>query len=272
MKKSPFESILKVKQLNCSYGRRFSLKNIDLDVKVKDFIGIIGPNGSGKTTLLKTLTRYMQSDSGVILFNDSKIESYKPKELAREMATVVQAVNLDLALRVEDFVLLGRTPYRSRWQLSESENDFQIARKAMELTGSIQFCDRFLNTLSGGEKQLVLIARALTQEPSLLLLDEPTNHLDIAHQVNILNFLRRLNRDQELTIIIVLHDLNLAGEYCDRLILLKDGEVFRAGTPDEVLTFQNIEEVFETPVVVRENPLSQKPYVFLISEEVMTKK
>jgi len=142
-----------------------------------------------------------------------------------------------------------------------------VGKKAMELTDLWKLKDSFLEELSGGERQLASIARALCQEPDLLILDEPTAHLDITHQVVILDLIKRLNRTLGLTVIMVLHDLNLAGEYCDRLILLKNGQIYKDGSPPEVLTYQTIEEVYRTVVVVTKNPVSGNPYVVLVSEE-----
>jgi iron complex transport system ATP-binding protein len=141
----------------------------------------------------------------------------------------------------------------------------------MVLTDTVGLKGRCIDNLSSGEKQMVFIARALAQEPGLLLLDEPTNHLDITHQVRVLDLIRRLNREQGLTVITVLHDLNLAGQYCDRLLLLKEGSIVKNGAPGEVLTYEIIEDVYGTPVVVLDNPVSGKPHVFLVSEETRIK-
>jgi iron complex transport system ATP-binding protein len=142
----------------------------------------------------------------------------------------------------------------------------------MQLTGVDNLKDKSMNALSGGEQQLAGIARALTQEPELLLLDEPTSHLDISHQVQILNLIRRLSHDLQLTILMIIHDLNLAGEYCDSLIMLDNGHLRKMGIPSEVLNYQDIEEVYKTVVVTRTNPISGKPVVFLVSEDVMEQK
>jgi iron complex transport system ATP-binding protein len=170
-------------------------------------------------------------------------------------------------MTVEEFVLLGRIPYYERFRFLETKNDLKIARDAMALTDSLRLKDQFMSQISGGERQLALIARALAQEPKLLLLDEPTTYLDITHQVGILDLVRRLNRNFGLTVIMVLHDLNLAGEYCQRLVLLDRGEIRKFGFPEEVLDYRIIEEVYKTVVVVEENPISHKPYVLAISED-----
>ncbi|MCI0480139.1 MAG: ABC transporter ATP-binding protein, partial [Candidatus Dadabacteria bacterium] len=146
----------------------------------------------------------------------------------------------------------------------ETKRDEEIADRAMELTDTIRFKDRSMSEISGGERQLVLIARALAQEPKLLLLDEPTSNLDITHQVRVLDLLKKLNKELSLTVVIVLHDLNLASEYCDRVALMSDGSIYREGPPQDVLNYKTIEDVYKTVVVVEKNPVSKKPYVFLI--------
>jgi len=164
-------------------------------------------------------------------------------------------------------VLLGRIPHFKKFQFLETNKDLEIVEEVMKLTGVLEIKDRFLKETSGGERQLVLITKALAQQPKLLLLDEPTAHLDITHKIKILDLIRRLNKKYGLTVLIVLHDLNLASQYCDRLILLKEGKIYKIGTPSEVLTYQIIEEVYQTVVVVKENPINLRPYVFLVSEE-----
>ncbi|MGV8058804.1 MAG: ABC transporter ATP-binding protein [Smithellaceae bacterium] len=149
----------------------------------------------------------------------------------------------------------------------EAKKDAEAVRKAMDLTGTTKFKDRVLSRMSGGEKQLVLIARALAQEPKLLLLDEPTAHLDITHQVAILDLIRKLNRDFGLTVIMVLHDLNLASEYCHRLLLINNGRIYKMGLPDEIFNYRDIEEVYKTKVLIERNPVSLKPYIVLVTEE-----
>ena len=162
-------------------------------------------------------------------------------------------------------------PYFKKWQFFETEDDVAVAMKYMELTDISKHGDKMLSEISGGERQLAHIARALVQEPELLLLDEPTAYLDITHQVGILNLIKKLNRELGLTVIMVLHDLNLAAEYADRLILLDRGSIFKDGLPQDVLTYKNIEAVYKTPVIVNENPVSKRPYVVAVSERMKTK-
>jgi len=262
--------MLEIKNLTCGYNSRFLLKDINLKVEKGELIGIIGPNGSGKTTLLRAITGVIRPKKGKILLEKKNIEKFSFKELARKIAVVSQNSVANF-MTVEEFVLLGRIPHRRRLQFLETEFDERIAEEAMDLTNTLQLKGRFIGDLSGGERQLVVIARALAQEPGLLLLDEPTSHLDIAHQVKILDLIKKLNKNG-LTVIIVLHELNLASQYCNRLILLNNGLLYKVGSPGEVLTYQIIEEVYKTVVVVRENPISSKPYVFLVSEEERQKR
>lgn len=258
--------MLEVRNLTCGYGSNFSLSNIDFRVEEEELIGIIGPNGSGKTTLLRAISKAIKARNGAIFLGKENIKDLSLNHLAKKIAVVSQALDPDLKMSVEEFVLLGRIPHRMKWQFLETKEDENAALQAMVLTDTLKFKDRSMETLSGGERQLVLIARALAQEPKLLLLDEPTSHLDITHQVNILNLIKKLNKEKKLTVIIVLHDLNLAGEYCDRLVLINRGKLRKIGAAQEVLTYQLIEEVYKTIVVVKENPISKKPYVILVSQ------
>ena len=258
--------MLEIRNLTCGYDKRFHLKGVNLAIEEGDFFGIIGPNGSGKTTLLRSITRILKPEKGEILLRGKNLWSIDFRELARIIAVVSQNASVD-ELNVGEFVLLSRIPHYRRLQFQETKHDEEIADKAMALTGTLKFKDRSMSEISGGERQLVLIARALAQEPEFLLLDEPTSHLDITHQVRILDLLRRLNRELSLTVIIVLHDLNLASEYCDRVALLSSGAVYKEGLPKDVLDYETIEDVYKTVVLVEKNPVSLKPYILLISEE-----
>lgn len=253
--------MLEIKDMTCGYDTKFFLQNINLKIENKKFIGIIGPNGSGKTTLLRAITRVIKPQKGSILLEGKDIWQIGQKALARKIASVSQNP-LPNHMSVEEFILLGRIPHYRRFQFLETKKDYKIAENALMLTDTFKFKERHLSKLSGGERQLVLIARALTQEPKLLLLDEPTAYLDITHQVKILDLIKKLNKEFELTVIMVSHDLNLASEYCDRLILLNKGSIHKIGSPKEVLTYQIIEEVYKTVVIVGNNPVSSKPYIF----------
>lgn len=258
--------MLEIKDLTCGYDSGFMLKDINLQIEQGEFTGIIGPNGSGKTTLLKSITGLLKPKSGEILLQGKNIRSRGYKELAKELAVITQGVEGNY-MTVKEFILLGRTPYYKRFQIFETKNDIKIAEKYMDLTDISKYKDHPMNEISGGERQLALIARALTQQPKLLLLDEPIAHLDITHQVKILDLIKKLNKESGLTVLLVLHDLNHAGEYCDKLVLINNGKLHKIGTPEDVLTYQIIEEVYKTVVIVEKNPLSKKPYVLAVSGE-----
>jgi len=260
-------SILNIQNLCCGYPK-FQLSGINFDIRKGSFAGIIGPNGSGKTTLFRAITGTLSLKSGKILLSDKNLKAFTLRERAQNIAIVSQFIEAG-DMSVEDYVLMGRIPYHSRFNFFETNEDFEIARKYMEMTDTWRFKDQLMSELSGGEQQLAGIARALTQQPQLLLLDEPTSHLDITHQVHILNVLQQLNQEMGLSVLMVIHDLNLASEYCDRLILVNQGKIHTQGTPEEVLTFQNIEDVYQTVVVTQNNPLSGKPAVFLASRKVL---
>ncbi len=261
------EAFFHIDNFSCGYPG-FKLGGINLSLEKGSFNGIIGPNGSGKTTLFRGITSAIATLEGTISLKGQQLDRLSLKERAQQMAIVSQFVDVD-QVSVEDYVLMGRMPYHGRFQFFESKDDYEIAHHYMQLTDVLKHKDKLMTELSGGEQQRAAIARALTQEPKLLLLDEPTSHLDITHQVRILDLLHRLNQEMGLTVLMVVHDLNLASEYCDRLVLFNDGKLFTQGTPDEVLTFDTIEQVYRTPVITRTNPYSNKPVIFLVSEKMM---
>ncbi len=258
--------LFKLQNLVCGYPG-FKLKDISLEIFPGDFTAILGPNGCGKTTLFKAMTVDLPCLQGEITFCGTPAHQIPRKKIASTMAVVTQSQHEDNPMTVEEFVFMGRLPYLKTFQFFEGKTDHEKVGEVLSLTGLLPFRKRLISELSGGERQMAIIARALAQEPKILLLDEPTNHLDIAHQVRILDLLKKLNREKKLTILIVLHDLNLASEYSGKIILMNQGRIHCQGSSKEVLTFQNIEEVFETVVLVKENPVSQKPCIFLVSQE-----
>ena len=262
-----FHNILEIKNFSCGYSK-FRIKGIDFSLPKASFAGIVGPNGSGKTTLFRGITAELENIGGNILLDGKNIHSMGFKQRAKKMAVVAQHIESP-DITVEDYVLMGRLPYHGKFQFFDTEKDFEIAQHYMELTGVTPLKDKYMDQLSGGEQQLAAIARALTQEPELLLLDEPTSHLDIGHQVQILNLIQKLNNETGLTVLMIIHDLNLAGEYCDYLVMLNDGKMRMSGTPEEVLDYKIIEEVYKTVVVTQKNPVSGKPAVFLVSGDIL---
>jgi len=258
--------ILKVKDLSCGYGGLEVIKNISFSVREGEFLGIIGPNGAGKTTIFRAITKMLKPRKGEILYKGKDISGISPRNFAHEVAVMQQMLEIPFAFSVEEFVLMGRFSHIGRFD-TLNEKDYKILEDVLSLTDTSSLRERKINELSGGERQRVILAQGFAQEPHLLLLDEPTAHLDIAHQVGILDLIKRLNKKFGLTVIMVLHDLNLASEYCHRLVLLNEGRVSKAGRPEEVIDYKTIEEVYKTVVVVEKNPISSRPHIFVVSEE-----
>lgn len=256
-------AVLRIERLSGGYGPHDIVTDISLTVNEGDFLGLIGPNGSGKTTLLRLATRILHGREGRILFEESDIYRMPLKEFCRNIAFVSQDIGTSFSFTVMEIVLMGRIPHLKRLQ-SETRRDRDIATEALAETDALHLKDKLIDELSAGERQRVVIARALAQQPILLFLDEPTSHLDIGHQIQTLDLLKRLNRTQGLTIVMVQHDLNLASSYCNRIALLDKGRIFKYGSPEDVLTYQNIESVYKTVVLVNENPLTKKPNIVLV--------
>ena len=215
------------------------LSKVSVSASPGEIVGLIGPNGSGKTTLLQMLYRALTPESGTVLVDGEPVQQMRLRDIAKAIAVVVQESAGELPLSVTDTVMLGRTPHLRTWQ-RESENDVNIAAGALQRVGAEHLADRDFAELSGGEKQRVLIARALAQQATHLLMDEPTNHLDIHYQHEVLGLVGELG----VTTVIVLHDLNLAARYCDQLVLLDSGAVAAAGTVDDVLRPHILEPVY----------------------------
>ena len=259
---------LEINNFSCGYASKFVLKPFDMNIGRAMLVGIVGPNGSGKTTFFKGISGELKPLTGDIILEGNSLLTMNYKEKAQNLAVVTQYIDVP-DVTVEEYVLMGRLPYRKPFIFFESDEDYNMAHKYLRTTDIFHLKDKPMSQLSGGEQQLAGIARALTQHPSLLLLDEPTSHLDISHQVQILNYIQRLNHDMQLTVLMIIHDLNLAGEYCDYLVMLNNGQIHTQGKPEEVLTYKNIEEVYNTIVVTQKNPVSGKPAIFLVSDKVM---
>jgi len=249
-----------IEDLSFKYDTDEVLKNIDLEIPRGNFVSILGPNGSGKTTLLKNICNILKPNNGKILINNREVSNYKYKELAKIIAVVHQNSDIQFDFSVFDIVLMGRFPYTSRFK-GESSKDIEIAKEAMMNTGIWELRDKGINEISGGERQRVMIARALAQEPEILILDEPISNLDIKYQVGILELCKRLNKEKGLTIIMTLHDINLAGRYSDYLILLDKGRIKIMDVPEKVLTKENISNVYGIKVDILKRNGDKTPYI-----------
>ena len=254
---------LHAQHLTCGYGDRPVLEEVSFDLHRGEMLGVIGPNGSGKSTLIRALTRILTLESGRVDLYGQDLTAMPLKHLARSVAVIPQQAEVPFAFSALDVVLMGRTPHLGRFQ-RESLEDLAIAHDAMERTDALQFKDRSLQELSGGERQRVIIARALAQQPTVLLLDEPTSYLDLNHQIEVFDLLEHLCATDHLAVLCVSHDLNLAAEYCNRLMMINHGQVFATGTPDEILTTKYIKEVFHADVSVINSPRTGAPQIVLI--------
>jgi len=258
--------VLDLRQVSCGYNGHMVLKDVSVTVRQGEFVGLIGPNGSGKTTLMRVATKVITPANGQILLEGKDIATVSYRKLATRMA-VIGSIDHALGMRTEDLVLLGRIPLREPYQILDGKRDLIAAQEAMSVAGILHLKDRPVNTLSSGERQLSFVARALAQEPRLLFLDEPTSHLDIRHQVSLLDLMARLNGERRLTVVMILHDLNLASQYCHRLVLLDRGVIHSDGPPESVLTKETIERVYETPVDVLNGHSSTRPFIRPVSRE-----
>jgi len=255
---------LKISGVDCYYGSIKALENITFTVREGEIVGILGPNGSGKTTLLRTISRTLKPKVGAVFLDDVNVYDMSVKDVAKNIAVVPQETTFTFDFSSLDVVLMGRHPYIDRFG-RESREDLAIAKKAMELTNTLSLAHRPMNELSGGEKQLVLIARALAQEPKVLLLDEPTTHLDINHQIQIMDLLSEICRVRALIVLAVFHDFNLAARYCDSAILLNRGRIYSVGSIDAVLNTENIRKVFRINAVIKRHPITNQLYVIPLS-------
>jgi iron complex transport system ATP-binding protein len=238
----------------------FSLTDVSFVIEPGEIFGVIGPNSAGKTTLLRLLTRVVVADRGEIRLAGRPIAPMAHAELARQVAVVPQDFPRPFPFTVEQLVLMGRYPH-GPGRFFENDEDRALARAAMAATSVLDLADLPLEQLSGGERQRAMLARALAQQPQLLVLDEPTSHLDLRHQLQTAALLRQVNAERGTTILLVSHDLDLAAEVCDRLLLLDRGRIARVGPPAEVLERRVLETVFQCPVAVDVNPTSGRPLV-----------
>lgn len=242
-------------------GQKEILQGIDLHVRDKEFLGIIGPNGSGKSTFLKCIYRVQRPTAGKIMFDGRPLDELSYRESALRLAVVAQHTVYSFDFSVLDVVLMGRSPHKKMLE-RDNRRDYEIAREALATVGMADFETRSFSTLSGGEQQRVILARALTQETECLVLDEPTNHLDIKYQLQIMDIVKGLN----LTVISAIHDLNIAAMYCDRLVAIKGGRIVGVGTPREILTEAFIYKMYEVRSRVQVDASSGRIHIIYLPQ------
>jgi iron complex transport system ATP-binding protein len=254
--------ILQAQALQYTVNNTRVLHGLDFGLRAGEFVGLIGPNGAGKSTLLKLLGGQWQPSGGSVLLEGRALASYSAREMARRIAHVPQSTALAFPFTAREVVLMGRSPHLRRFQI-ESSNDRAIAERALHATNAAYLADRIVTTLSGGESQRVVLARALAQEPKILLLDEPTSNLDVKHQMEILSLARTQAHQHGLGVIAAVHDLSLAARYCDRLALLVCGEIIADGPPDAVLTSEQLRYAFGVNAQLYRDPYTGSPALSL---------
>lgn len=237
------------------------LQDVGMQVQTGEFVGLIGPNGSGKSTFLKSIYRVMKPDAGWISLDGEDMYRLSPRESAQRMAVVRQESSVEFDFSVMEIVLMGRSPHKRLFQ-ADTEEDGRICEDALARVGMQSYSRRSFFTLSGGEKQRVLIARALAQQAQFLVLDEPTNHLDVRYQLQVMDLVKTLG----ISVVAALHDLNIAAMYCDRLNVINGGEIVASGTPDDILNPGLIREVFGVETEVLIHPITGKKHVYYFSE------
>ncbi|WP_252241925.1 ABC transporter ATP-binding protein [Clostridium sp. ZBS18] len=249
---------ISTKNLNISYGNLDIVKNLNLDIPKGKITTIIGSNGCGKSTILKTIARIIQPKSGDIYVNDKNMKEQNPNDLAKTMAVLPQSPTAPSGLTVEELIAYGRFPHQKGFGKLKKE-DKHIVTWALKSTGIEEFRDRPMEDLSGGQRQRAWIAMALAQQTDILILDEPTTYLDLAHQLEVLKLLEKLNKNQGTTIVMVIHELNNAARFADHMIGVKKGEVVCQGSAYEVMTKENLRELFNIDAEIVSDPRTKKP-------------
>jgi iron complex transport system ATP-binding protein len=249
---------LSTDNLSIGYGERLIVKSLSIEIPDRKITTIIGPNGCGKSTLLKAITRIISHQSGSILLDGKDISKVNTKILAKQMAILPQTPESASGLTVGELVSYGRFPYQKGFGRL-TKKDYEVIDWALEVTGTSDFKFRPVDALSGGQRQRVWIAMSLAQETDIIFLDEPTTYLDMAHQLEVLELLQKLNHEQQRTIVMVLHDLNQAARFADHIIALKDGEIVSAGSCEEVISHKVLRKVFNIDAVIGHDPRTKKP-------------
>ena len=248
---------ISAKDIHLSYGEKEILKGVDIHSENGEFVGLIGPNGSGKSTLLKCIYRILKPNAGQVFLDEEELRAMSIKESARKMGVVAQHNYYNFEFTVREVVMMGRAPHKKALE-RDNAKDYEIVEEALKTVGMEGFAQRSFSTLSGGEQQRVILARALAQQTPCLILDEPTNHLDITHQLQLMRIVKNLSA----TVISAIHDLNIAAMFCDRIYALKEGRIIAQGTPREVLTEDFIRQVYQVDAEIAKDSSGQMHILF----------
>lgn len=241
--------MIKIENLNWEYEEREILKDINIDIEKGKFYTILGQNGSGKTTFIKNIVGILENKNAKIYIDGKKLKDYSKKEIAKKIALVSQQEDINFNFTVEEVVSMGRNPY-IEFLKTETEKDREIIKKAIKIANIEDLKNRYITELSGGEKQRVILARAIAQDTKILILDEPTSNIDIKNQIEILDTIKKLQIEKEITIIAVFHDINIGIRYNDNIIFLKDRTIYKTGNTKDILTAENIKEVYDIEVEI----------------------
>lgn len=255
--------MLELRDVSFCYHRPV-VSGISLEVKAGEIVALLGPNGAGKSTLLAIACGSLKPQMGEVRFDDRQLADFSRREIARTIALVVQAGDVRFPLTALEYVLAGRFAHASAFGF-DSRHDVEIAMKSLTDMDALQFATIRFNELSSGERQRIVLARAMAQEPRMLLLDEPTANADLAHQISLLGYVKGLTRERNMGVLFVTHEINLAAEFADRVALIKDGHLIAGGQPEEIMTVDLLSQLFELPLLIDKHPVSGKPRISWLS-------
>ena len=255
--------MIQAKGIKVGYEEKTIIEELSVDIKEGQVVSILGPNGSGKSTLIKSLSRLLKVKEGEVFLQSELISSMGDKKVAKKLAMLSQHNSAPGDITVKDLVHYGRIPHK-KWYESKNQEDEEIVNWALENTGTMKYADRMVSQLSGGERQRVWLAAALAQRPKVLMLDEPTTYLDMCYQLELMELVKEINEKFNMTIIMVLHDLNQAARYSHRVIIMKDGTILADGSPEEVINQEIIHEVYNVKCCITKDPINNKPQIYPI--------
>ena len=251
---------LKLEKFSTGYANNFVIKSIDLSIKSGEWLGVIGPNGSGKSTLIKGICRIIKPFRGSIYLKEKDISRYKNKLISQTISFLPQQFNSNIQITVKELVSLGRSPYKDFWEFDLNKTDKEKINESLNLVDMYDFKDKLITQISGGQRQRAYLALALAQDPEILILDEPTNALDLKYQIKFLEIIKKLKEKKDISIITILHDLNLTARYAEKILALKNGESLGYGTCNEMISEKKIKDIFDVNVLVSDTPYGKQIY------------